>query len=123
MHMRRNVTHDTELSGQAFAAGDRVVIWYRSANHDDAAFDDPERFDVTRSPNDHLGYGAGGPLFCLGAHLSRLEIRIALEELSRRFPRLTVAAEPERVAMRQINGIKHLPVSYTPKAYTPEPVA
>ena len=87
MHMRRNVAHDTELAGQALAAGDRVVIWYRSANHDDAAFDDPERFDVTRSPNDHLGYGAGGPHFCLGAHLARLEIRIALEELYARFPR------------------------------------
>ena len=74
-------------------------------------FDDPERFDVTRSPNDHLGYGAGGPHFCLGAHLARLEIRIALEELYARFPDLTVAGEPERVAMRQINGIKHLRVS------------
>ncbi len=111
MHMRRNVAHDTELAGQALAAGDRVVIWYRSANHDDAAFDDPERFDVTRSPNDHLGYGAGGPHFCLGAHLARLEIRIALEELYARFPRLAVAAERERVAMRQINGIKHLRVT------------
>ncbi len=111
MHMRRNVAHDTELAGQALAAGDRVVIWYRSANHDDAAFDDPERFDVTRSPNDHLGYGAGGPHFCLGAHLARLEIRIALEELYARFPRLAVAAERERVAMRQINGIKHLQVA------------
>jgi cholest-4-en-3-one 26-monooxygenase len=108
--MRRNVAHDTELAGQPLAAGDRVVIWYRSANHDEDAFDDPERFDVTRSPNDHLGYGAGGPHFCLGAHLARLEIRIALEELFRRFPQLTVAGEPERVAMRQINGVKHLPV-------------
>jgi cytochrome P450 len=111
MHMRRNVAHDTELAGQPLREGDRVVIWYRSANHDEAAFDDPERFDVTRSPNDHLGYGAGGPHFCLGAHLARLEIRIALEELYDRFPQLTVAAEPERAAMRQINGIKHLQVA------------
>jgi cytochrome P450 len=111
MHMRRNVAHDTELGGQPLVEGDRVVIWYRSANHDEAAFDDPERFDVRRSPNDHLGYGAGGPHFCLGAHLARLEIRIALEELYGRFPNLAVAAEPERVAMRQINGVKHLQVS------------
>ena len=111
MHMRRNVAHDTELGGQPLAEGDRVVIWYRSANHDETVFDDPERFDVTRSPNHHLGYGAGGPHFCLGAHLARMEIRIALEELYRRFPDLVVSAEPERVAMRQINGIKHVQVS------------
>ena len=111
MHMRRNVAHDTELAGQPLAEGDRVVIWYRSANHDETVFDDPERFDVTRSPNHHLGYGAGGPHFCLGAHLARMEIRIALEELYRRFPDLVVSAEPERVAMRQINGIKHVQVS------------
>ncbi len=111
MHMRRNVAHDTELAGQPLAAGDRVVIWYRSANHDETVFDDPQRFDVTRTPNDHLGYGAGGPHFCLGAHLARMEIRIALEELYRRFPDLAVDGEPERIAMRQINGIKSLPVS------------
>ncbi len=111
MHMRRNVAHDTELAGQPLAAGDRVVIWYRSANHDERQFDEPERFDVTRDPNEHVGYGAGGPHFCLGAHLARLEIRIAFEELYRRFPDLTVTADPERVAMRQINGIKHLQVA------------
>src|SRR5262249_56147274 len=108
MPLRRNVAHDTELAGQPLAAGDRVVIWYRSANHDETAFDDPERFDVTRSPNDHFGYGAGGPHFCLGAHLARLEIRIALQELYGRFPKLAVTADPERAAMRQINGIKRL---------------
>jgi cytochrome P450 len=110
MHMRRNVACDTELAGQPLVEGDRVVIWYRSANHDEHAFDDPERFDVTRNPNDHLGYGAGGPHFCLGAHLARLEIRVALEELYTRFPALTVG-EPERAAMRQINSIKHLEVA------------
>jgi cytochrome P450 len=111
MHMRRNVAVDTELAGQLLAAGDRVVIWYRSANHDETVFDDPERFDVGRTPNDHVGYGAGGPHFCLGAHLARMEIRIALEELYRRFRGLVVTGEPERAAMRQINGIKHLQVS------------
>ena len=114
MHMRRNVARDTKLAGQPLAEGDRVVIWYRSANYDETVFDDPERFDVTRDPNDHLGYGAGGPHFCLGAHLARMEIRIALEELDRRFPDLTVTAPPERVAMRQINSLKHLPVSTRP---------
>jgi cytochrome P450 len=111
MHMRRNVAHDTELAGQPLAEGERVVIWYRSANHDERQFDEPERFDVTRSPNEHLGYGAGGPHFCLGAHLARLEIRIALEELYGRFPELGAIAPPERAAMRQINGIKRLEVS------------
>jgi cytochrome P450 len=66
---------------------------------------------VTRTPNDHLGYGAGGPHFCLGAHLARMEIRIALDELYRRFPALAVDGFPERAAMRQINGIKHLRVT------------
>ncbi|HEY3671440.1 MAG TPA: cytochrome P450 [Acidimicrobiia bacterium] len=108
MHMRRNVAHDTELAGQTLVAGDRVVLWYRSDNHDEAVFDGPERFDVTRTPNDHLGYGAGGPHFCLGAHLARLEIRVALEELYARFPHLAVVGEPERAAMRQINSIKSL---------------
>jgi cytochrome P450 len=108
MHMRRNVTSDTELGGQPLVAGDRVVLWYRSANHDEAVFEEPERFDVTRDPNDHLGYGAGGPHFCLGAHLARLEIRVALEELYRRFPNLAVVGEPQRAAMRQINSIKSL---------------
>ena len=105
------VAHDTELGGQRLAAGDRIVLWYRSANHDETVFAEPERFDVGRTPNEHVGYGAGGPHFCLGAHLARLEIRIALEELYRRFPDLVVTAEPERAAMRQINGIKHLQVS------------
>jgi methyl-branched lipid omega-hydroxylase len=111
MHMRRNVVRDTELAGQPLVAGDRVVLWYRSANHDETAFVDPARFDVTRSPNDHLGYGAGGPHFCLGAHLARLEIRVALEELYVRFPDLAVLGDPERAAMRQINSIKSLTCS------------
>jgi cytochrome P450 len=114
MHMRRNVARDTELGGQPLVAGDRIVLWYRSANHDETVFEDPERFDVGRTPNEHVGYGAGGPHFCLGAHLARLEIRTALEELYDRFPGLAVTAEPERVAMRQINGIKHLQVSTRP---------
>jgi cytochrome P450 len=111
MHFRRTARDDCELGGQSIKTGDKVVMWYGSANRDERAFPDADRFDVGRTPNDHVAFGAGGPHFCLGAHLARLEIRIALEELSRRFPRLTVAAEPERVAMRQINGIKHLPVT------------
>ena len=113
MHMRRNVARDTVLAGQPLDRGERVVLWYRAANHDETVFDDPERFDVGRTPNEHVGYGAGGPHFCLGAHLARLEIRIALEELYYRFPTLEVAAPPERVAMRQINGIKRLPVTWS----------
>jgi cytochrome P450 len=114
MHMRRNVARDTVLAGQPLEQGARVVLWYRAANHDETVFDDPERFDVGRTPNEHVGYGAGGPHFCLGAHLARLEIRLALEELYRRFPTLEVTAPPERVAMRQINGIKRLPVAWSP---------
>jgi len=110
MHMRRNVARDTDIAGQPVAAGERVVIWYRAANHDGTVFADPERFDVTRDPNEHVGYGAGGPHFCLGAHLARWEIRVALEELYARLPGLRVVGPPERIASRQINGIKTLPV-------------
>ena len=87
MHMRRNVAHDTELAGQPLVEGDRVVHLVPLGQPRRGVFDEPERFDVTRNPNDHLGYGAGGPHFCLGAHLARMEIHIALEELYRPLPR------------------------------------
>ena len=81
LHFRRTATRDVELRGQQIKAGDKVVTWYISANRDEEVFDDPYRFDVTRKPNDHVTFGPGGPHFCLGAHLARLETKILFQEL------------------------------------------
>ena len=110
MYLRRNVTRDTELRGQAFAAGDKVSIWYISANRDEEVFDDPFRFDIERRPNDHVAFGGGGPHFCLGASLARLELRVLFEELARRAPVLRSLADPEPLRSNIVAGIKHLPV-------------
>jgi cytochrome P450 len=109
--MRRTVSEPTELSGVTLAPGDRVVLYYASANRDDTAFAAPERFDVLRDPNPQLGFGAPGPHFCLGAHLARREIRALFRELFGRFPDTIATAEPDRLQSNFINGIKHLPCS------------
>lgn len=114
IHFRRTATTDVELSGQHISEGDRVVVLYLSANRDSGVFDDPYRFDVTRSPNDHVAFGAGGPHFCLGANLARREIRVMFEEILTRIPDLTVSGEPERLRSAFINGIKRMPATFTP---------
>jgi cytochrome P450 len=106
--MRRSVTKDCTLNGHDYREGDKVVLFYWAANRDDAVFDDPGRFDITRSPNPHVGFGAAGPHFCLGAHLARREIRVMLSELLTRVPRIHAVGEPDRLASSFINGIKHL---------------
>ena len=108
--MRRTVTGDTELGGRELRAGDKVILWYVSGNRDEEAFDEPERFDVGRSPNRHLSFGRSGPHTCLGAHLARLEVRIVLEELARRVRRFELAGAPRRVRSNFTNGLKQLPV-------------
>jgi cytochrome P450 len=110
MHFRRTAQGDTEIGGQPIAAGDKVVMWYTSANRDDAQFPDASTFDITRTPNEHVSFGAGGPHFCLGASLARLEARILFEELLARCPTLEQAGEPVRLRSNFINGIKSLPV-------------
>jgi len=112
--MRRTATRDIDVAGAPVKEGDKVVMWYRSGNFDDAVFDDPFRFDVTRTPNDMLTFGAGGPHYCLGANLARVEIGVMLATLYRRLPDLTVTGPP--VVMRAVSshGIKHLPVTWTP---------
>jgi cholest-4-en-3-one 26-monooxygenase len=113
MAFRRTAQRDVELGGQVVREGDRVIIWYTSANRDEAHFTDPDRFDVGRSPNDHLGFGIG-PHFCLGSHLARLEIRIMFEELLRRLPDIELDGRVERLRSDFLSGIKHMPVRFTP---------
>ena len=110
--MRRNVTTDTELAGHAYRAGDRVVLYYVSANRDERVFTDPGRFDITRSPNPHVGFGAPGPHFCLGAHLARREIATMLRELFTRLPGIHATTAPVRQRASFVNGIKSLPCAF-----------
>jgi cytochrome P450 len=113
-YMRRTATCDTELGGTKIEAGDKVTLWYGSANRDEATFADPWSFDVRRHPNPHLGFGGGGAHFCLGANLARREITVAFEELHRRIPDITATEEPARLHSAFIHGIKRLPVGWTP---------
>jgi cytochrome P450 len=109
IHFRRTATADTELSGQPIAAGDKVVLWYCSANRDERVFADPYRFDVTRPLQPaQVGFGAGGPHFCLGANLARREMTVMFDEIRRRLPDLRITGEPEYLQSFFINGIKHL---------------
>jgi methyl-branched lipid omega-hydroxylase len=110
--MRRTVTRDSLMNGQDYREGDKVVLFYYSANRDESVFADPERFDITRSPNPHLGFGGAGPHYCLGAHLARRELRVMLRELLTRVPDLT-AGEPDRLLSSFVNGIKRLPCQFT----------
>lgn len=113
-YMRRTLTRDVEVRGVPMAAGDKVTLWYGSANRDEARFDDPWRFDVRRHPNPHVGFGGGGAHFCLGANLARREITVAFAELHRQIPDITATAEPDQLQSAFIHGIKRLPVSWTP---------
>ncbi len=113
VYMRRTLTQDFELSGVKMKQGDKVTMWYCSANRDEARFADPWRFDVRRNPNPHLGFGGGGAHFCLGANLARREIKVAFGELRDQLPDLTVSGKPRRLVSAFIHGIKELPVSWT----------
>jgi cytochrome P450 len=109
--MRRTLTQDHTMNGQDYHAGDKAMLLYYSANRDEKVFADPERFDITRSPNPHLGFGGAGPHYCLGAHLARRELTVMLRELLIRAPGIT-AGEPDRLLSSFINGIKHLPCQF-----------
>ncbi len=114
IHFRRTASRDTELGGQAIAEGDKVVLWYSSANRDETHFDQPFRFDVRRTGNDHVGFGAGGPHFCLGANLARREITVMFDELFRRLPDLRITGSPAMLQSAFIHGIKRMPCAFTP---------
>ena len=117
--MRRTATRDLTLSGHDFHTGDRVVLFYGAANRDPRVFADPERFDVLRNPNPHVGFGGPGPHFCLGAHLARRELSVMFRQLFTRLPDIEVAGEPvllQALGVPLVGGVKHLPVRFTPAA-------
>ena len=97
----------------AVSEGDKVILFYNSANRDEEVFEDPYRFDVLRSPNPHVGFGAAGPHFCLGAHLARREITVMFRELFKNLPDIHPTAEPDRLRSNFINGLKHLPCAFS----------
>jgi cytochrome P450 len=114
MVFMRTATRDAEVGGQKVRQGERVSLWYGSANRDEEVFANADTFDVARDPNDHLAFGIG-PHFCLGANLARLEIRIMFEELLRRLPDIELAGPVARLRSSFIHGIKSMPVAFTPE--------
>jgi methyl-branched lipid omega-hydroxylase len=111
--MRRTLTADTVMNGHAYQGGDKVLLMYQAANRDESVFGPTAgQFDITRWPNPHVGFGAAGPHFCLGAHLARREITAILRELLTRVPHIRAAGEPDRLLSSFINGIKHLPCDF-----------
>jgi cytochrome P450 len=115
IHMRRLATEDTRVGEMEIPAGDKVVMWYWSANRDESVFDDGHRFDIAR-PNAkaQVGYGSGGPHFCLGANLARREITMMFREIFQWLPDLEITTEPARLLSPFINGIKRMECRFTP---------
>ncbi len=114
IHFRRTVTQDTELGGQKLRAGEKIVLWYNSANRDEDVFEEPYRFDVTRTPNEHVGFGGPGAHHCLGANLARREISVVFRELFHRLPDLEITGPPEMLRSNFLHGIKRMPCAFTP---------
>jgi cholest-4-en-3-one 26-monooxygenase len=116
MNFRRQTTSAFELGGQKIGADEKVVFFHISANRDETVFEDPHSFDITRDPNPHIAFGGGGPHFCLGANLARMEIRVMFEHLLDRMPDIRLNGEVERLQSQFISGVKHIPVAFTPSA-------
>ena len=112
-HFRRTAAVDTEIDGTQIKAGDKVTTWFVSGNRDETVFEDPYRFDVGRTPNPHMAFGPGGIHHCMGAHLAKMEVRIAFEELLARTDQIELTGPPERLRSNFFNGIKRLPVRVT----------
>jgi cholest-4-en-3-one 26-monooxygenase len=112
MNFRRQTTSAFDLGGQHIEEDSKVVFFHISANRDEAVFTDPQTFDITRNPNPHLAFGAGGPHFCLGANLARMEIRVMFEHLLDRIPDIALDGEVQRLQSPFINGVKHIPVAF-----------
>ncbi len=119
IYMRRTATRDFELAGRPIAAGDKVVMYYGSANRDERAFVEPDRFDVDRQPNEHIAFGGGGPHFCLGAHIARVETQALLRELLTRMPDIAPSGPAEWLVSNFISGPRSLPVRFTPATRAP----
>lgn len=113
LHFRRTATRDVELRGQQIRAGDKVVVWYISANFDEEVFHDPYRFDVSRSPNRHVVFGGGGPHYCLGAHLAKLEVQVMFDMLLPRIADMEPTGPVERMRTNFTNALKRMPVRVT----------
>lgn len=118
--LRRTATCDVELGGQEIAEGDKVVVFYSSANRDADVFDCPDEFDIGRDPNPHVGFGGGGPHFCLGRHLAALELRVLLRALTQRMPDIALDGEVDRLRSNIVNGIKHMPVRFGSRGVYPD---
>ena len=115
-NFRRTATRDTEVRGVPIKQGDKVVLYYASANRDEEVFADPHTFDIARTPNDHVTFGGGGVHFCLGASLARAEIKATMRQIVERLPDMELAGEPVRLKSDFVNGIKSMPVRFTPTA-------
>ncbi len=110
--LQRTATEDIELAGQLVRQGERVALYFPSANFDEEVFDEPRRFDIGRSPNPHVTFGAGGSHYCIGANLSRLELKVMFDVLADELADTTLLGPPSRLRSSWLNGIKHLPVDY-----------
>ena len=113
VHFRRTASCDTELRGKKIRAGDKVVMYYGSANRDERVFTDPDRFDITRTPNEQIAFGGGGTHFCLGAHITRIEIQVMLREILTRLPDIEAAGPAEWLPSNFISGPCRLPVRFS----------
>ena len=121
---RRTATEDTEFGGQHMAAGEKVLLWYPSGNRDKAEFGPTaDEFDIGRTPNHHMAFGAGGAHFCLGANLAKLEIKIVFEELAKRIPDIRLAGDVERLRTNLVDSVIRVLVEFTPTPalHTPAP--
>lgn len=118
LHFRRQAMQDYELGGAQIKAGDKVVLWHMAANRDPRAFDAPYEFRIDRTPNDHVGFGGGGPHFCLGANLAKMEIRLMFNEIATRLPDIRLAGDPAYLRSNFIGGVKEMQVEFTPTPST-----
>jgi len=110
--LQRTAEEDTEVAGQLVRQGERVGLYFPSANFDEDVFDDPRRFDIGRSPNPHVTFGAGGSHYCIGANLSRLELKVMFDVIADELTDMKLTGPPDRLRSSWLNGIKHLPVDY-----------